>query len=121
MCVFLKSQVKGDSVDVAGRKLKEVHSQYQEKTKEFDRLYEAFTKTSQVGGASGRSSAFPRVTALNIVRVSARQEIQMKRTAIEAFNETMLIFEEQCREQERYGEEIDRNNCSEAADKDLER
>lgn len=37
-------------MDVAGRKLKEVHSQYQEKTKEFDRLYEAFTKTSQVGG-----------------------------------------------------------------------
>lgn len=49
------------------------------------------------------------------------QEIQMKRTAIEAFNETMLIFEEQCREQERYGEEFDRNNQSEAADKDLER
>lgn len=45
----------------------------------------------------------------------------MKRTAIEAFNETMLIFEEQCREQERYGEEFDRNNQSEAADKDLER
>lgn len=44
-------------MDVAGRKLKEVHSQYQEKTKEFDRLYEAFTKTSQVGGASGWSSA----------------------------------------------------------------
>lgn len=66
-------------------------------------------------------SSFLRVTALNIVRVSARQEIQMKRTAIEAFNETMLIFEEQCREQERYGEEIERNNCTEAADKDLER
>lgn len=45
-------------MDVAGRKLKEVHSQYQEKTKEFDRLYEAFTKTSQVGGASGGSSGF---------------------------------------------------------------
>ncbi|XP_070774516.1 phosphatidylinositol 3-kinase regulatory subunit gamma-like isoform X3 [Enoplosus armatus] len=87
-------QVKEDSVDVAGRKLKEVHSQYQEKTKEFDRLYEAFTKTSQ--------------------------EIQMKRTAIEAFNETMLIFEEQCREQERYGEEFERNDQSEGADKDLE-
>uniref|UniRef100_A0A3Q3F1E2 Phosphoinositide-3-kinase regulatory subunit 3 n=1 Tax=Labrus bergylta TaxID=56723 RepID=A0A3Q3F1E2_9LABR len=57
---------------------------YQEKSKEFDRLYETFTKTSQ--------------------------EIQMKRTAIEAFNETMLIFEEQCREQERYGEEFERNN-----------
>lgn len=41
-------QVKEDTVDVAGRKLKEVHGQYQEKTKEFDRLYEAFTKTSQV-------------------------------------------------------------------------
>lgn len=40
--------MREDSVDVAGRKLKEVHSQYQEKTKEFDRLYEAFTKTSQV-------------------------------------------------------------------------
>lgn len=45
----------------------------------------------------------------------------MKRTAIEAFNETMLIFEEQCREQERYGEEIEMNNQSEGADKDLER
>lgn len=55
------------------------------------------------------------------LRVFAWQEIQMKRTAIEAFNETMLIFEEQCREQERYGEEMDRSNCSEGADKDLER
>lgn len=45
----------------------------------------------------------------------------MKRTAIEAFNETMLIFEEQCREQERYGEEFERNNQSEGADPDLER
>lgn len=51
----------------------------------------------------------------------AVQEIQMKRTAIEAFNETMLIFEEQCREQERYGEGFDRNNQSEGANKDLER
>lgn len=49
------------------------------------------------------------------------QEIQMKRTAIEAFNETMMIFEEQCREQERYGEEFERNNHSEAAEKELER
>ncbi|XP_027875382.1 phosphatidylinositol 3-kinase regulatory subunit gamma-like isoform X1 [Xiphophorus couchianus] len=88
------SEVKEDSVDVAGRKLKEVHNQYQEKSKEFDRLYEAFTKTSQ--------------------------EIQMKRTAIEAFNEAMLIFEEQCREQERYGEEFERNSLSEGADNDLE-
>ncbi|MEQ2180573.1 hypothetical protein GOODEAATRI_002590 [Goodea atripinnis] len=87
-------QVKEDSVDVAGRKLKEVQNQYQEKSKEFDRLYEAFTKTSQ--------------------------EIQMKRTAIEAFNEAMLIFEEQCREQQRYGEEFERNSHSEGVDNDLE-
>lgn len=66
-------------------------------------------------------SSFPRATVFNVVCIVARQEIQMKRTAIEAFNETMLIFEEQCREQERYGEEIDRNNCSEGADKDLEK
>lgn len=45
----------------------------------------------------------------------------MKQTAIEAFNETMMIFEEQCREQERYGEEFERNDQSEGADKDLER
>lgn len=66
-------------------------------------------------------SSFLRAMVFNIVCVVAWQEIQMKRTAIEAFNETMLIFEEQCREQERYGEEIDRNNCSEGADNDLER
>lgn len=45
----------------------------------------------------------------------------MKRTAIEAFNETMLIFEEQCREQERYGEEFEMSNQLEGVDKDLER
>lgn len=45
----------------------------------------------------------------------------MKRTAIEAFNETMLIFEEQCREQERYGEEFEMNNQTDGAEKDLER
>lgn len=49
------------------------------------------------------------------------QEIQMKRTAIEAFNETMMIFEEQCREQERYGEEFERSSHLEGIDKDLER
>lgn len=117
--------MKEDSVDVAGRKLKEVHSQYQEKTKEFDRLYEAFTKTSQVKTQHVSPTAF--LTLMITNRVSnigcsfATQEIQMKRTAIEAFNETMLIFEEQCREQERYGEEFERNNQSEGADKDLER
>lgn len=57
--------VKEDSVDVAGRKLKEYHSQYQEKSKDFDRLYEAFTKTSQVKnttfsvGFDGGTGAIP--------------------------------------------------------------
>ncbi|KAL0966283.1 hypothetical protein UPYG_G00293360 [Umbra pygmaea] len=86
--------LKEDSVDLAGRKLQVYHSQYQEKSQEFDRLYDSYTKTSQ--------------------------EIQMKRTAIEAFNETMLIFEEQCREQERYGEECERSSRSEGTDQDLE-
>lgn len=30
----------------------------------------------------------------------------MKRTAIEAFNETIKIFEEQCETQERYSREL---------------
>ncbi len=33
------------------------------------------------------------------------QELQMKRTAIEAFNETIKIFEEQFETQERYSRE----------------
>lgn len=37
--------------------------------------------------------------------VSFPQELQMKRTAIEAFNETIKIFEEQCETQERYSRE----------------
>lgn len=114
--------MKEDSVDVAGRKLKEVHSQYQEKTKEFDRLYEAFTKTSQVKTQQVEFLTLVVTNSVfNIGCSFATQEIQMKRTAIEAFNETMLIFEEQCREQERYGEEFERNNQSEEADKELER
>lgn len=31
-----------------GKKLQEYHSQYQEKSKEYDLLYEEYTKTSQV-------------------------------------------------------------------------
>lgn len=53
--------MKEDSVDVTGRKLKEVHSQYQEKSKEFDRLYEAFTKTSQV-----KNAAFKKILKKNL-------------------------------------------------------
>ncbi|XP_061593294.1 phosphoinositide-3-kinase, regulatory subunit 3b (gamma) [Cololabis saira] len=68
--------VKEDNIDAVGKKLQEYHGQYQEKSREYDGLYEEYTKTSQ--------------------------EIQMKRTAIEAFNETIKIFEEQCHTQECY-------------------
>uniref|UniRef100_A0A672JY97 Phosphoinositide-3-kinase, regulatory subunit 3b (gamma) n=1 Tax=Sinocyclocheilus grahami TaxID=75366 RepID=A0A672JY97_SINGR len=65
------------------------------KSKEYDRLYEEHTKTSQ--------------------------EIQMKRTAIEAFNETIKIFEEQCHTQERYSKEYIERFRREGNDKEIER
>lgn len=40
--------VKEDNIDAVGKKLQEYHNQYQEKSKEYDRLYEEYTKTSQV-------------------------------------------------------------------------
>ncbi|XP_055070086.2 phosphoinositide-3-kinase, regulatory subunit 3b (gamma) isoform X1 [Misgurnus anguillicaudatus] len=87
--------VKEDNIDAVGRKLQEYHNQYQEKSKEYDRLYEEHTKTSQ--------------------------EIQMKRTAIEAFNETIKIFEEQCHTQERYSKEYIERFRREGNDKEIER
>ncbi|XP_063058000.1 phosphatidylinositol 3-kinase regulatory subunit gamma-like isoform X2 [Engraulis encrasicolus] len=67
--------VKEDSIDAVGEQLRVYHEQYQEKSREYDSLYEEYTRTSQ--------------------------ELQMKRTAIEAFNETIRIFEEQFETQER--------------------
>ncbi|XP_030647251.1 phosphoinositide-3-kinase, regulatory subunit 3b (gamma) isoform X6 [Chanos chanos] len=86
--------VKEDNIDAVGKKLQEYHNQYQEKSKEYDRLYEEYTKTSQ--------------------------EIQMKRTAIEAFNETIKIFEEQCHTQERYSKEYIERFRREGNDKEIE-
>lgn len=40
--------MKEDNIDAVGKKLQEYHNQYQEKSKEYDRLYEEYTKTSQV-------------------------------------------------------------------------
>ncbi|XP_069505354.1 phosphatidylinositol 3-kinase regulatory subunit beta [Ambystoma mexicanum] len=71
--------VKEDSVEAVGEQLKVYHSQYQDKSKEYDSLYDEYTRTSQ--------------------------ELQMKRTAIDAFNETIKIFEEQCQTQERCSKE----------------
>ncbi|XP_075472342.1 phosphatidylinositol 3-kinase regulatory subunit gamma isoform X2 [Ascaphus truei] len=87
--------VKEDNIDAVGKKLQEYHCQYQDKSKEYDRLYEEYTRTSQ--------------------------EIQMKRTAIEAFNETIKIFEEQCHTQERYSKEYMERFRMEGNEKEIER
>ncbi|KAM6919343.1 phosphatidylinositol 3-kinase regulatory subunit beta [Xenentodon cancila] len=71
--------VKENSIEEVGEQLKVYHEQFQEKSREYDSLYEEYTRTSQ--------------------------ELQMKRTAIEAFNETIKIFEEQFETQERYSRE----------------
>lgn len=43
--------MKEDNIDAVGKKLQEYHAQYQEKSKEYDKLYEEYTRTSQVGAA----------------------------------------------------------------------
>ena len=40
--------MKEDSIEAVGKKLHEYHLQYQEKNREYDRLYEEYTRTSQV-------------------------------------------------------------------------
>ncbi|XP_019351561.1 phosphatidylinositol 3-kinase regulatory subunit alpha isoform X2 [Alligator mississippiensis] len=87
--------VKEDSIEAVGKKLHEYNSQFQEKSREYDRLYEDYTRTSQ--------------------------EIQMKRTAIEAFNETIKIFEEQCQTQERYSKEYIEKFKREGNEKEIQR
>uniref|UniRef100_UPI00398F23EF phosphatidylinositol 3-kinase regulatory subunit alpha isoform X2 n=1 Tax=Pristiophorus japonicus TaxID=55135 RepID=UPI00398F23EF len=87
--------VKEDNIEAVGKKLHEYHTQYQEKSREYDRLYEECTRTSQ--------------------------EIQMKRTAIEAFNETIKIFEEQCQTQERYSKEYIEKFRREGNEKEIQR
>ncbi|KAL4597455.1 phosphatidylinositol 3-kinase regulatory subunit alpha-like isoform X1, partial [Arapaima gigas] len=87
--------VKEDSIEAVGNKLCEYHDLYQLKNKEYDALYEEYTRTSQ--------------------------EIQMKRTAIEAFNETIKIFEEQCQTQERYSKEYMEKYRREGNEKEIQR
>ncbi|XP_056397547.1 phosphatidylinositol 3-kinase regulatory subunit alpha isoform X2 [Hyla sarda] len=87
--------VKEDSIEAVGKKLHEYNLQFQEKNQEYDRLYEDYTRTSQ--------------------------EIQMKRTAIEAFNETIKIFEEQCTTQEKYSKEYIEKFKREGNDKEIQR
>ncbi|XP_064187545.1 phosphatidylinositol 3-kinase regulatory subunit beta isoform X1 [Anguilla rostrata] len=87
--------VKEDSIEAVGEQLKVYHEQYQEKSREYDVLYEEYTRTSQ--------------------------DLQMKRTAIEAFNETIKIFEEQCETQERYSKEYIEKFNREGNDKEIQR
>lgn len=42
--------MKEDNIDAVGKKLQEYHGQFQDKSKEYDGLYEEYTKTSQVSG-----------------------------------------------------------------------
>ncbi|CAB1325983.1 unnamed protein product [Coregonus sp. 'balchen'] len=87
--------VKEDSIEAVGEQLKVYHEQYQEKSREYDVLYEEYTRTSQ--------------------------ELQMKRTAIEAFSETIKIFEEQCETQERYSKESIEKFLREGNDKEIQK
>uniref|UniRef100_A0A8C8S4R6 Phosphatidylinositol 3-kinase regulatory subunit beta n=1 Tax=Pelusios castaneus TaxID=367368 RepID=A0A8C8S4R6_9SAUR len=87
--------VKEDSVEAVGEQLKVYHQQYQDKSREYDLLYEEYTRTSQ--------------------------ELQMKRTAIEAFNETIKIFEEQCQTQEKCSKEYLERFRREGNEKEVQR
>jgi hypothetical protein len=42
--------VKEDSIEAVGAQLKVYHQQYQDKSREYDQLYEEYTRTSQVPG-----------------------------------------------------------------------
>ncbi|XP_066205957.1 phosphatidylinositol 3-kinase regulatory subunit beta isoform X3 [Saccopteryx leptura] len=87
--------VKEDSVEAVGAQLKVYHQQYQDKSREYDQLYEEYTRTSQ--------------------------ELQMKRTAIEAFNETIKIFEEQGQTQEKCSKEYLERFRREGNEKEMQR
>lgn len=116
--------MKEDNIEAVGRKLQEYHSQYQDQSREYDRLYEDYTKTSQVrlgGTRPPRPPRPPRPLLFSRAASSPLQEIQMKRTAIEAFNETIKIFQEQCHTQERSSEELEERLRRDATDTEIER
>lgn len=51
VCRGVQDQVvKEDSVEAVGAQLKVYHQQYQDKSREYDQLYEEYTRTSQVPG-----------------------------------------------------------------------
>ncbi|KAF3851558.1 hypothetical protein F7725_013330 [Dissostichus mawsoni] len=90
--------VKEDSIEAVGKKLHEYHLQYQEKNRDKTLTHTLLSSSS-----------------------SSPQEIQMKRTAIEAFNETIKIFEEQCQTQDRFSKEYIEKFRREGNDKEIQR
>lgn len=120
---FYQDQVvKEDNIEAVGRKLCEYHQQYQEKNKEYDRLYEEYTRTSQVRTVqSAIECSAVMFVQQTLMVLLCFQEIQMKRTAIEAFNETIKIFEEQCQTQERYSKDYIEKFRREGNDKEIQR
>ncbi|XP_029005318.1 phosphatidylinositol 3-kinase regulatory subunit gamma-like [Betta splendens] len=66
-------------IDAVGEQLRIFQQQFKEKSEEYDHLFKEFNQTSQ--------------------------DLQSKRTAIEAFSEIIRIFEEECETQERYSKE----------------
>ncbi|XP_057697922.1 phosphatidylinositol 3-kinase regulatory subunit gamma-like isoform X3 [Corythoichthys intestinalis] len=76
---YMQQAVMELDIDAVGERLKVFQDQYEEKSKEYDRLYKELNQTSQ--------------------------ELQTKRMAIEAFSEIIRIFEEECQTQERYSKE----------------
>ncbi|XP_034439687.1 phosphatidylinositol 3-kinase regulatory subunit gamma-like isoform X2 [Hippoglossus hippoglossus] len=76
---YQQQDVMEVDIDAVGEQLRIFQDRYKEKSKEYDHLFEEFNKTSQ--------------------------DLQSKRTAIEAFSEIIRIFEEECETQERYSKE----------------
>ncbi|XP_061680921.1 phosphatidylinositol 3-kinase regulatory subunit beta-like isoform X2 [Syngnathoides biaculeatus] len=76
---YVQQAVMELDIEIVAERLKVFQDQYEEKSKEYDRLHEELNQTSQ--------------------------ELQTKRMAIEAFSEIIRIFEEECETQERYSKE----------------
>lgn len=63
--------MKEDNIEAVGRKLCEYHQQYQEKNKEYDRLYEEYTRTSQVSAAYESTQELCLAQSFDILRTNA--------------------------------------------------
>lgn len=135
LCVRQDQVVKEDSVEAVGEQLKVYHQQYQDKSWEYDLLYEEYTRTSQVppppsrpaapdrcaGGRRNENEQKPAQVLPLYSPPLPFQELQMKRTAIEAFNETIKIFEEQCQTQEKCSKEYIERFRREGNEKEVQR